>query len=343
MSDRINSLGKIFAILVLSLVLPAEGYVIKREFVREVPGWPGRKYGIYLPEAYDGKNKLPVVMVLHGGGGNKDNTPLCKEKGSVKCFNELADREQFIVIYPNGTANPLFKKINKFLRTWNAGGGKKGFSCVSKYSCERNIDDVAYFRALLADLEKNFSIDTSKIYATGISNGGAMAYRLACELSDRIAAIAALGSGDQFGAANGCNSTKSVPIVHFHGTEDKGWPINGGESRLAADKYGKVMVSLADTLEMWITRNGCEQAPKKENMPDIAEDGTRVIKESYTGCENNADIVVYRIEGGGHTWPRGYQYLSEKRAGKISQDINANEIMWAFFKNHSFQKGKGAD
>ena len=305
------------------------------DYTREVPGWKDRPYDLHVPTGYDGSKFTPVVLAIHGGGGNSEaQKKLTCPNGDVsnsKCLDKLADREGFIVVYPNGTGFRL-----KNVRGWNAGGGKDGYACISAKACEENIDDVGYFRTLLDDLEKAVNVDSSRVYATGISNGGAMSYRLACELSDRIAAIAPVGGGYQFPAVASCAPKRPIPMLQIHGTEDPLWPYQGGESASPLMEDRGIMYSITDTIAKWGSINGCAKgAPIQiENLPDTdTADGTTVTMFTYQGCK--AGVAHYRVNGGGHTWPQGFQYFGEKVIGKTSQDINANEVIWEFFKKHA--------
>jgi polyhydroxybutyrate depolymerase len=317
------------------------------KYTREVPGWSNRPYDFYIPSQYDSSKKWPAVLVLHGGGGNRINQQqMTCPKGNLQdpaCLHNLASREGFIVVYPSGTANPLLIRLGKEVRTWNAGGGKNGYSRVSDYAVRQGVDDIGYFNALLDDLEKAASVDKSRIYATGISNGGAMSYRLACQLSNRIAAIAPVAGADQFSAVEQCSPSRPIPIIHFHGLEDRGWPFNGGKSIVADDQTG-IMAPVPETIKKWTERNGCAAAPLKGEIPDKAGDGTSVMWERYGQCRNGAEVVLYKINGGGHTWPNGWEYwedtifeLVKDRFGKITHNISANDLMWEFFKKHSIK------
>lgn len=315
------------------------------DYIHQVPGWNGRPYDLYIPPRYDSAKAWPVVIALHGGGGNRKNQQkMTCPRGDLQdpaCLHNIASREGFIVVYPSGTANPLLIKLGKEVRTWNAGGGKNGYSRVSDYAVKQNIDDVSYFNALLDDLERTVSVDTSRIYVTGISNGAAMSYRLACELSRRVTAIAPVAGGDQFSAVEQCSPSRPVPIIHLHGLEDTGWPFNGGKSFYASDLTG-IMVSVPETIKKWAERNGCVLVPERGEIPDKAGDGTSIEWERYTSCRENADVILYKIKGGGHTWPSGWEYWEDtifesnkERFGNITRNISANEIMWEFFKKHS--------
>jgi len=249
--------------------------------------------------------------------------------GDPGCLNALADREGFAVVYPNGTPNPQHPRGGG--RRWNAGGGKHGYGCAGGFACEAGIDDLAYFRDLLDDLEGAVSIDRARMYATGISNGGSMSHRLACELADRIAAIASVAAGNQFAAVETCAPGRAVPVLQIHGTDDTFWPYKGGEAREAG-----VRVSIPETIRGWVERNGCAASPDVSLEPDRdPTDGTRARRESYGACRDGAEVVFYTVEGGGHTWPGGLQYLPTRLIGKTSRDLDANTIIWDFFRRYA--------
>lgn len=329
-------------LIILSAILIAPAFSEDREFqrgmhTREVPGWKGRPYDLYIPAQYDPAKPWPVVLALHGGGGNSEHAIkiTCPDGdiNSPKCLDALADREGFIVVYPNGTPNNSF--LPKF-RTWNATGGiNDKYRCIGGTACMENVDDIGYFRNLLDDLSGVANIDQDRIYATGISNGGAMAHRLACELSERIAAIAPVAAGNQYEAVFGCNPERPVPALEIHGLKDAQWPYEGGygkpvlgQPRIAErEEYKKLMVPIRPSMANWAKRNNCATDPTIENFGSV-------IKETYTKCKDAADVVHYAIKDSGHTWPQGYQYFDESSVGKTCQDINANEVIWEFFKKH---------
>lgn len=290
----------------------------------------------YLARVPDAEGPLPVVLVLHGGGGNAEGAAgVASPDGDPDHpdgMNALAESEGFAVVYAEGTPGKLLRKK----RTWNAGGGTGDWQCVSGQACKDGVDDVAYFAALLDDLEGWLDVDTDRVYATGISNGGAMSYRLAHELPDRIAAIAPIGGADQLGVADGAVPASPVPVLHIHGTEDPCWPWEGGaEACLQED--GKDKAGVDDSLAIWAEANGCSAAdPVVESLPDAAEDGTISTIETWQGCA--ADLALWRIEGGGHTWPDGDQYLRERTIGRVERDVKGNTRIWAFFSKYSISR-----
>ena len=191
-----------------------------------------RSYIVHVPPKYDAK-PTPVVLAFHGGGSNAEQ--MVRFCG----LNEKADKEGFIVVYPNGTG-----RIERML-TWNGG------NCCA-YAMWNNVDDVGFTRALLDDLATVANIDTKRVFATGISNGGIMCYRLASELSDRIAAIASVAG--TMGVKT-CNPKRPVPVMHFHGTEDKFLPFKGGIGERSLAQV--VFISVDQTIQTWVKADGC--------------------------------------------------------------------------------------
>jgi polyhydroxybutyrate depolymerase len=204
--------------------------------------------------------------------------------------------------------------------TWNGG------NCCG-YALWNNVDDVGFTRALLDDLAKVANVDAKRVYATGISNGGIMCYRLAAELSDRIAAIAPV-SGTM--GTKTCDPKRPVSVMHFHGTDDKFLPFKGGIGDKSLARI--VFVSVDETIRAWVKADGCPEKPVVTDMPKKSDDGTSVQRKTYGPGKNGAEVVLFVINGGGHTWPGRdpkVQFL-----GKSTKNISANDLMWEFFKRH---------
>lgn len=312
---------------VTALLVAGSAYSSELKTQRDVPGWPGRAYDLFLPSSYGVLVEVPLIVAIHGGGGNKRaQRKLSCPGGDLKdpgCMQAIANREGFAVAFPNGTGPPIFRN----LRTWNAGGGKNGFQCVSGRACVNGIDDVAYFEAMLEDIGSTFQIDISAVYVTGMSNGAAMAHRLACELGDRIAGIAAVGGANQHATVAPCIA--STAVMQIHGDADPCWALEGGEISCVDGNPG-TKAGVTDTVEDWARRNQCIVAPAAEQLADTSADGTSTMVYRYQGCSQ--PVTFYVIQNGGHTWPSGYQYFRERRIGKMSLDFSASDVIVRFFK-----------
>ena len=273
-----------------------------------------RTYRLHTPPGYDATEPTPLVIALHGGGGSGEK--MAELTGGL---NALADQEGFIVVYPDGVE-----------KHWNDGRG------IPKWRAHReNIDDVGFLSALIEHIGRDFNIDAKRIYVTGISNGGMMAFRLACELPEKIAAIAPVVASISENLVAQCAPSQPVPVLIISGTEDPLVPWEGGEVRVGDQVLGKVL-SASDTAQFWVIQNHCATSPIIAWEPDKdPKDGTQVRREAYEQCDNENEVVLYIIEGGGHTWPGGQQYLPESVVGRVSQDIDANEIIWRFFEGHT--------
>lgn len=267
-----------------------------------------RGYWLYWPDRHQGAKSMPLVLALHGGG--RDGESMARLCG----LNEKADEAGFLVVYPNGTGqNPIFL-------TWNAG------RCCG-YAEYKNIDDIEFIEKVLNDVEKNYPVDRSRIYVTGISNGAMMAYRLAARLPHRIAAVAAVAGSLE---TDSFSIKWPVPIMHFHGTQDEFVPYRGGHGPRSISRVH--FNSVKDTIDTWIWINGANKEPETTELPDKADDGTRVVRHVYRASKTRADVILYEIRGGGHTWPG--RPIGEQILGSATQDISANDLMWEFFKKY---------
>lgn len=296
----------------------------------EVPNWPAdRDYTMHLPDGYDPSVPTPVVVVLHGYGHDakvmEAMTSPDGDSANPASLNSLADREGFVVVYPNGTDLGPFRKG----RGWNGGGGVNGYSAVSSPAVEGNYNDVGFLNDVLDDVESRVNVDKSRVYGAGISNGGALAYKVAAQMSDRFAAIAAVSAGDQFALAAGNGEpARDMPLLVMHGEKDPIWPYQGGFS-----SWGR-FVSVPETVDTWARWNQAEKV-STEMLPDTdPEDQTTVQHTAYRGLTPQSDVDFYTVLGGGHAWPGGRQFAAESSIGKVSRDINANEVIWKFFKAH---------
>ncbi len=266
-----------------------------------------RSYLVYVPPAYRPEEPTPVVLAFHGAGINAQTMAL------LSGLNKKADDAGFLVVYPNGSG------LANLVLTWNAGG-------LPARITDGKPDDVAFVAALLDDLTTVANVDASRVYATGMSNGGMMCYRLAAELSDRIAAIAPV-CGTL--AMEHWQPAQPMPVMHFHGTADRIVPFDG-----PSNPVPKVLAfkSVEETIRLCRAANGCASEPEVVRLPDNAGDGTTVVRSTYSSCRNGAEVVLVTIEGGGHTWPG--QPPPNPFLGKSTKNIAANDWMWEFFERH---------
>ncbi|OGU82230.1 MAG: hypothetical protein A2W11_10640 [Ignavibacteria bacterium RBG_16_35_7] len=286
------------ALLIMLLIIPivSIAQVQTGSFVFE--GYT-RTYLVYLPPNYNGSDPLPVVFNLHGYTLNMT------QQMNYSRMNTVADAEGFIAVYPNAAG-----------AGWNA--GINGFFS--------NINDVGFFNVLIDTLAEHYSIDLNRIYSCGFSLGGFMSNRLACELSNRIAAIATIAGLMGDSVANTCNPGHPVPVLSIHGTNDLLCPYNGAYDWL----------SVQELINHWNSYNLCTESDTT-SLPDLDPlDGCTVQRINYTHCLDSTGITLFKVIQGGHTWPGGdtsWLHLSWGEIGKTNFDINASQEIWNFFKN----------
>ena len=268
-----------------------------------------RQYAVHVPRSYNPGQPTPVILNFHGGGGNSES------QKKISMMDQASERYGFIVVYPQGTGAKL-RLINPKGFTWNAG------SCCG-YAMKQQIDDVGYTRALLDDLERQFNVDKKRVFATGISNGAMMCFRLACQLSDRIAAIAPV-AGTM--GVSGCNPSRPVSVIYFHGTDDKFVPVGGGKGPRSLP--GESFESVDQTIAFW------RRQDKVPDTPKVVKRG-QATGSYYGPGADGSEVAVWLIQGGGHTWPGGqFGFLGKRILGAMTQDISANDLMWEFFQRH---------
>jgi polyhydroxybutyrate depolymerase len=263
-----------------------------------------RGYLLHLPLAYKANEPTALVVVLHGGGGDAWSAE------EMTGFSKLADQEGFMVVYPNGTG-----MFDHKLLTWNVG------HCCG-YALDNDIDDTGFIMALIGSLEAEFAIDPKRIFVTGMSNGGMLAYRLACLYSDKIAAIAPVAA-----AMNGglCMPRSPVSVIAFHGTADRRVRYEGGEPEIQWDARVREDQSVDYAMNFWAKRDACSTTPDRTENRKFAID-------TWVQDLGGAEVVLYTIKGGGHAWPGGKAV--RYRADEPTTDVNATRAMWDFFKEH---------
>lgn len=255
-----------------------------------------RDYILYVPPSYDRTKPTPLVISMHGAGG------WAAMQRDVSQWNRVADEHGFIVVYPAGISGDG-------PRAWN----------VNRGSGLRH--DVQFISDLIDRLQAEHNIDPSRVYANGLSNGGGMSFVLSCTLSHRIAAVGLVGSAQTL-PFNWCTDTRAVPMISLHGTADRLTQYHGGLSWVAPNPFPDAPGWTAS----WARRNQCTPHPTEARV------ATDVMRRSYTRCANDADVVLYTIEGGGHTWPGGAEL--PYWLGPTSRSIDAASEMWAFFQAH---------
>jgi len=271
-----------------------------------------RAYHLHIPSSYRDSTTAPLVVALHGGGGNG------QKMDKLSRLSLLADQHGFIVAYPDAVEHH-----------WNDGRG------LNKYRSQKdNIDDVGFISRMIDAIAGEYNINKDRVYVTGASNGAMMSLRLGCELAHKITAIApVIGSMPENIVAQ-CAPARPMPLMMINGTDDPLVPWEGGYVHIFRKKLGKI-ISVPQTIDFWVARNGCSADPQITKAPDIdPDDGTSVQKSVYRQCADGADVVLYEIEGGGHTWPGGYQYLPEFLIGKTNRDLDASRAIWDFFKRY---------
>jgi polyhydroxybutyrate depolymerase len=262
-----------------------------------------RRYYIHLPSNYDAFGALPLLIALHGrlGTGKK----MIKQTG----FNGIADREGFIVVYPEG-----------FKRGWADGRG-------ITHADKRGANDVAFIVKLVKVFKEKFPIDPTRIYIAGHSNGGFMAQRLAIEHSHHFAAIAVVAASLSEWLASRFTPGRSMPVSFINGTADPVTPYVGGRQ-----PGGARVLSVEDTVKIWAHFNGCKEVPEVQEIHGL-ENSPLVSVFTYGSCQNHSQVKLYRIEGGGHVWPGEPEDISSSGVGKLSTGIDASEEIWEFFSS----------
>ena len=307
-----------------------------------------RAFMVRLPKGYDSRQHYPVVILLHGMNQDPDDIE------RLSRFDELADKDGIIAVYPfamHGRWNvgvqpqerqsmPMSPGRHRRYGGYPGGGGGYpgggggypgggGQQTPNRPSSDEKrsapVDDIGFFNQMLDHLASNFSVDTSRIYAVGLSEGGFMSLRLGCALGDRIAAIAAVGAA--MPKTMICLPSRPVPLLMIDGTSDPVVPYGGGtEHNLSLST-----LSVENSAKAWAKIDRCSDKPERSKLSPHEKGGMETKVDTYTGCQQNAQVVLYSVKGAGNTWPGGEQYEAENTIGKTSHDIDANEVIWSFF------------
>jgi polyhydroxybutyrate depolymerase len=274
------------------------------EVVHLEHGGRDRRYLLHTPPFAERALKLPLMVVLHGGGGNGAQVARSTR------FSELADREDFVVVYPDGTG-----LLRSKLLTWNSGG-------IQVYASEHDVDDVAFLKAVVADVARRVAIDPERVYATGMSNGGMMCHRLARQAADVFAAVAPVSGAMDFTDAD---AATPIAVMIVHGTADRMVPYAGGRPDRHIGRAGnRVDASVAAAVAYYRARNGLA------GEPSVEVDGKVRIENWSRAGANGASLRVVTIDGGGHAWPGAAR--AERAGADTPAAWDATAAIWAFCK-----------
>ena len=266
-----------------------------------------RSYLLYAPDRLpDGPR--PLVLVLHGGGGT--HRGILRQTRGV--WNRLADQHGFIVAYPNAD-----RKI------WDFGKG------LVSGQRRRRVDDLSFFKRVIRAAGRAFPIDQRRIFAAGLSRGGQAAWFLACKLPGQVRAIAVVSMPLPRFLQDDCRSAPPTGVVLMNGTADPLVPYDGGQISVFGRNRGAVL-STAETISFWRKRNGCSSDSDAEAVIDRPGDQTATYRTDWTAC-TGAPVTLYRIEGGGHSWPNGKSRAPERLIGPFTRDIDGSVEAWKFF------------
>lgn len=249
-----------------------------------------RTYTAHIPPTYDGVARLPLVLNFHGFGSN------ARDQALYSGLPAKGDDEGFIVVSPNGTGER---------QAWNLA-----------FAITGGVDDISFVGALLDKLEAELCIDTTHVYAVGMSNGAAFAQRVACAMPERIAGVAAVTA---LAYPLNCGTDQPIPVIAFHGTDDACVPFEGGTSQCGAMFPVR---SIEESARLWGEHNRCNE------QPALASVSEHVRTIAYSECDGEVAVVLYVVEGGGHTWPGA---IDVPRLGPVTGEINATDLIWEFF------------
>lgn len=260
------------------------------------------------------RTKRPLVLVLHGGG-RADGADMQKRLD----WSGMGAREGFVAVFPNGVD-----------AQWNDGRGVS----FRKNRDNTHVDDVGYISALIDRLVADNNIDAKRVYLTGASNGGMMSFRLACELSAKLAAVAPMIANMPEKITPSCKPEKPLPLLLMNGTDDPLVPFDGGPVRVFGRDYGNV-ISTDKSVALWLDNNGCGAGRATTRLPDRdASDGSTVTVHRFAPCRAGSEVVLYEIVGGGHSLPGGDVPDRPRLMGRKNNDIDAVSEIWTFFKRH---------
>ncbi len=275
-----------------------------------------RRYIVHVPKRYDGSRPVPIVVMFHGGGGT------AKDAMTETGWTEKADQEGFLAAFPEGMSPDPSRPghFQKNPQTWN--DASKRF-----LSEKMQVDDGAFTRELIDDLKARFNVDAKRVFLAGFSNGSSLAYRLGVELSDRVAAIAPVGSSG-LRLADPLVLQRPVSLIAIHGMADRVNPFEGGDVKGLGRSDIDRRPPIKDSVERWARMLGFSAKPEMI----LDKDGVKALH--YGVSPKGSEVVFYTIEDAGHTWPGGFSLLPRWLVGKTTNKIKATDVIWEFFAKH---------
>ena len=263
-----------------------------------------REYLVHVPKSYRPDCPTPMLMALHGGGGDADFQSSDSKYGLISKSEEAG----FIAVFPNGYS----RLASGILATWNAG------SCCGA-AVKNKVDDVGFLREVILRLEKQANVDRRRVFVTGMSNGALMSYRMACEASDLVRAVAPVAGTDNTLA---CTPSRPVPVIHFHSADDDHVKFTGGAGPKSLTQTS--FNSVPATIAKWVALDRALAEPKR--VLDVA--GAHC--DLYRAKPGGAPVELCVTDSGGHSWPGGGTQQGRKEP---SMAISANDLMWRFFSS----------
>ena len=333
-SDRLGPLAGVVLLLSIQALFAQE--TKEKVTVDDVD----RSFTVRLPRGYDPKQHYPVVILLHGMNQDPDDME------RLTRFDQLADKDGIIAVYPaalhgrwNVGVRPQQRNTSMMQpgrRRYGGGypgggGGYPGGGGQQRPSRDpyegrqsSQADDISFFNQMLDQMATKYSVDSSRIYAIGLSEGGFMSMRMGCALSDRIAAVAVVAA--TMPKTMICLPGRPVAAMMIDGTSDPVMPYGGGTEK----NLSLTTLSAEDSAKAWARIDHCSEKPERTKLSEHEKGGMETKVDTFNGCQQEAQVVLYSVKGAGNTWPGGEQYEPENTIGKTSQDFDANQAIWSF-------------